>query len=106
LIGPGSGPQYPSNQAVGEAETGDADPKLEDFCAFGAQRVCKAFIWQHGVMSALPLLKDSTGVAGHNAVAKGINILGQVVHPLADETGLALMGRAGKTKRAKRGSGY
>jgi probable HAF family extracellular repeat protein len=65
-------------QAVGEAETNDSDSKLEDFCGFGSQRVCKAFIWQNGVMSALPLLKDVTGVAGRNAVAKGINILGQV----------------------------
>jgi probable HAF family extracellular repeat protein len=64
--------------AVGEAETKDSDPKLEDFCGFGSQRVCKAFICQNGVMSALPLLKDVTGVAGCNAVAKGINILGQV----------------------------
>jgi probable HAF family extracellular repeat protein len=65
-------------QAVGEAETKDSDPKLEDFCGFGSQRVCKAFIWQNGVMSALPLLNDATGAAGRNAVAKGINISGQV----------------------------
>jgi probable HAF family extracellular repeat protein len=65
-------------QAVGEAETKDSDPKLEDFCGFGSRRTCMAFIWQDGVMSALPLLKDATGVAGRNAVAKGINSLGQV----------------------------
>lgn len=65
-------------QAVGEAETRDRDPNLEDFCGFGSQMVCKAFFWQNGVMSPLPLLKDGTGIAGHNAVAKGINIFGQV----------------------------
>ncbi|MDR3701193.1 MAG: hypothetical protein P4L56_16215 [Candidatus Sulfopaludibacter sp.] len=65
-------------QAVGEAETKDAGPNYEDFCGFGSQRDCQAFIWQNGVMSALPLLKDATGVAGRDAVAKGINLLGQV----------------------------
>ena len=63
-------------QASGEAET--ADPDSEDFCAFGTQRVCAAFIWQDGMMSALPPLKDAYGVAGKNAAAKGINIFGQV----------------------------
>ena len=65
-------------EAVGEAETKDSDPKQEDFCGFGSQRVCKAFVWQNGAMSALPMLKDAKGVAGHNAAAKAINILGQV----------------------------
>ncbi len=65
-------------QAVGEAETRDRDPNLEDFCGFGSQRVCKAFFWQNGVMSALPLLKDGMGIAGRNAAAKGINELGQI----------------------------
>jgi probable HAF family extracellular repeat protein len=65
-------------QAAGVAETTDSDPKLEDFCTYGTQKVCKAFIWQNGVMSALPLLTDAKGATGHNANAKGINILGQV----------------------------
>jgi probable HAF family extracellular repeat protein len=65
-------------QAAGAAETKDSDPKLEDFCTYGTGKICKAFIWQNGVMSALPLLTDATGAAGHNANAKGINILGQV----------------------------
>lgn len=65
-------------QAAGEAEVAAPDPKLEDFCGFYTQRGCQAFLWQNGVMSALPMLKDATGNAGHNALAKGINILGQV----------------------------
>jgi len=65
-------------QAVGEAETADLDANLEDFCAFGTRRVCQPFIWQNGVMSPLPLLKDTNGLAGRNAGAKGINIRGQV----------------------------
>jgi probable HAF family extracellular repeat protein len=65
-------------QAVGEVESQQSDPDLEDFCGFGSQRGCKAFSWQNGVMSALPMLKDAKGVAGHNGAAKAINISGQV----------------------------
>ena len=65
-------------QAAGQAETKDSDPNLEDFCDFGTRQGCQAFIWQQGVMSALPLLKDATGLAGRNANAKAINIHGQV----------------------------
>jgi probable HAF family extracellular repeat protein len=65
-------------QAAGQAETNDPDPNLEDFCAFGSRQGCQAFLWQYGVMSALPMLKDANGLAGRNAAAKGINILGQV----------------------------
>jgi probable HAF family extracellular repeat protein len=65
-------------QAVGEMETQASDPKLEDFCGFGSQMVCSPFLWQNGVMSTLPLLKDATGVTGRNAIAKGINIRGEV----------------------------
>jgi probable HAF family extracellular repeat protein len=63
-------------QAAGEAQT--ADSTSEDFCGFGTTQVCQPFIWQHGVMSPLPLLKDENGVAGQNASAKSINILGQI----------------------------
>lgn len=63
-------------QAAGEAET--ADSNSEDFCAYGTQHVCAAFIWQNGVMRELSLLKDENGMAGRNAVAHGINIWGQV----------------------------
>ena len=65
-------------QAAGEAETGDPDPGLEDFCGFGTQRICKAFLWQNGAMTALPTLKDAAGISARNAVAKAINIQGQV----------------------------
>ncbi len=65
-------------QAAGEAETPNLDVNLEDFCAFGTRKVCQPFIWQDGVMSPLPPLKNQTGVAGRNAAAKGINNWGQV----------------------------
>jgi len=62
--------------AAGQAET--AESNSEDFCADGTQRVCQAFVWQNGLMQPLPLLKGANGVAGRNAGAKGVNILGQV----------------------------
>lgn len=65
-------------QVAGEAETGAADPKSEDFCGFGTGRVCDAFFWQGGTMWALPPLKDSSGNAGRNSVAKAINNVGQI----------------------------
>jgi len=65
-------------QAVGEAETSATDANGEDFCGFGDQRVCLPFIWQNGLMKALPLLKDAHGLAGANGAANAINVLGQV----------------------------
>jgi len=67
-----------SGQAVGEAEAAALDANKEDFCGYGSQHVCQAFVWQNGVMSALPAWKDANGAAGRNAIAKGINRLGQV----------------------------
>ncbi len=65
-------------QAVGGAETPNLDANREDFCGFGSQHVCQAFVWQNGMMAALPALKDATGAVGRNATAKGINAKGQV----------------------------
>ena len=64
-------------QAAGEAETGEFDPNKEDFCGFGTGRVCRAFAWQNGIMSALPPWRDPSGAAGRNAIAEAINIHGQ-----------------------------
>ena len=67
-------------QATGEAQTTaqTSSTNPEDFCGFGFTQVCEAFIWQNGVMSPLPPLKDAYGAAGKNSGAKGINIRGQV----------------------------
>ncbi len=59
-------------QAVGEAEAFTADPNGEDFCGFGTHLECLPFLWQSGVMSALPTL------GGHNGVANQINTVGEV----------------------------
>jgi probable HAF family extracellular repeat protein len=65
---------------VGDAETAAADPFNEDFCGFDSNAVvpptglvCQAFLWQNGVMTALPTL------GGNNSQALGVNNLGQIV---------------------------
>ena len=64
---------------VGAAETSNMDPFNEDFCGFDANSgvpptglICVGFLWQEGVMSALPTL------GGNNAQAWAVNNLGQV----------------------------
>jgi probable HAF family extracellular repeat protein len=64
-------------QAVGEAQT--SVPNGEDFCGFTANGLlpspttCRPFLWQNGVMKALPTL------GGPNGVANMINNRGVVV---------------------------
>ncbi len=66
-------------QAVGEAQTDSPDSQGEDFCGFAALGLassgttCLAFVWQNGIMSALPTL------GGNNGVANQINSVGQTV---------------------------
>ena len=66
---------------VGDAETIDTDPFNEDFCGFDANSgyvvpatglTCVGFVWQDGVMRALPTL------GGNNAQAVAVNDRGQI----------------------------
>ena len=58
-------------QASGGAETDQADPNGEDFCGLGALglpfsgHTCLPFLWQNGVMAALPILGGANGSASH-----------------------------------------
>jgi probable HAF family extracellular repeat protein len=64
-------------QAVGEAETSTPDPNGEDFCGFNSlgispfHNTCLPFLWENGVMTALPTL------GGNNGVVNQINSRGQ-----------------------------
>jgi probable HAF family extracellular repeat protein len=60
-------------EAVGMSETSVPDPNGEDICGFGTHLTCLPFLWQNGVMSALPT------AGGNNGQASAINNKGQVV---------------------------
>ena len=62
-----------SGEAVGMSETSVPDPNGEDLCGFGTHATCLPFLWQNGVMHALPTL------GGNNGQASAINNSGQVV---------------------------
>jgi len=59
-------------EAVGMSETSVPDPTGEDLCGFGTHLTCLPFLWQNGVMSALPT------VGGNNGQASAINNRGQI----------------------------
>jgi probable HAF family extracellular repeat protein len=71
-------------QAVGMSETDVPDPNDEDVCGFGTHLICKPFVWQNNIMSALPT------VGGNNGQASAINNAGQVAgyaeNGIADST--------------------
>src|ERR1700728_4998460 len=71
-------------EAVGMSETSVLDPNGEDLCGFGTHATCLPFLWQNGVMHALPTL------GGNNGQASAINNSGQVVgyaeHAMGDST--------------------
>ena len=60
-------------ESVGMSETSVSDPNGEDLCGFGTHAICLPFLWQNGVMLALPTL------GGNNGQASAINDSGQVV---------------------------
>lgn len=50
-------------QVVGEAERSTEDPNGEDFCGFGTHHKCSPFLWERGVLKALPTLGGDSGGA-------------------------------------------
>lgn len=62
-----------SDTVSGNSNTSTPDPNGEDVCGHGSFLICLPFIWQKGVMTALPLLGGNNGNAG------AINNRGQLV---------------------------
>jgi probable HAF family extracellular repeat protein len=62
---------------VGFSQTSTPDPNAENFCSsfplFANGLICLPFVWENGVMTALPTL------GGNNGQALGINNRGQIV---------------------------
>jgi probable HAF family extracellular repeat protein len=58
---------------IGAAETSYNDRNTENFCGFGTGYQCRAFLWDTGVMTALPTL------GGTNSTFGAINNMGEVV---------------------------
>jgi len=72
------------DEVVGFSETSAPDPLGEDFCGFGDHLVCLPFVWRAGVMTPLPAL------GGTNGIALSINSRGEVLgiseNSIADPT--------------------
>jgi probable HAF family extracellular repeat protein len=60
-------------QVVGASEVSTQDKDSENFCSFGSGLKCLPFLWQAGVMKALPLL------GGQNGQAIAVNDRGRAV---------------------------
>jgi probable HAF family extracellular repeat protein len=67
-------------QVVGASEVSAQEKDGENFCAFGSGLKCLPFLWQGGVMEALPLL------GGNNGQTISINDRGQAVGVAEDST--------------------
>jgi probable HAF family extracellular repeat protein len=73
-VAPEAAPQPNARgEVVGASDTATPDPNGEDFCGFGTHLICLPFIWQKGVLTALPTL------GGNNAEAWQINNRGQII---------------------------
>lgn len=72
-------------QITGWAENGKLDASGEDFCGFksmgfSSQAIsCLPFVWQNGLMTALPTLRDKYDHSGNNGQAYQINSYGVAV---------------------------
>ncbi len=65
-------------QVIGSGETTTKDPNNENFCGFGTGLQCLSWIWQYGVMTALPTLKGADGKFGTNAGFGQISNMGAI----------------------------
>jgi probable HAF family extracellular repeat protein len=71
-------------EAVGMSETSVPDPNGEDVCGFGTHLTCLPFLWQNGLMSALPAVGGNNGQA--SAINNGGQIAGYAENGIVDST--------------------
>ena len=71
-------------EAVGMSETSVPDPNGEDICGFGTHLTCSPFLWQNGIMKALPTLGGNNGQA--SAVNNSKQAVGYAENGIADST--------------------
>jgi probable HAF family extracellular repeat protein len=71
-------------EAVGMSETSVLDPNGEDICGFGTHLTCLPFLWQNGVMSALPTVGGNNGQA--SAINNGGEVVGYAENGMVDST--------------------
>ncbi len=57
------------SQVVGQAESSDTDPNHENFCAYGTGLKCLPFLWELGIMRALPTLGGNKARLGRLIIA-------------------------------------
>jgi probable HAF family extracellular repeat protein len=69
----GNSPLNDRGAVSGFSDTSTPDPNGEDFCGFRTNLICLPFVWEKGVMTALPTLGGNNGQAG------GINNQGEIV---------------------------
>ena len=76
----GTNPINNRGAVVGSSNTATPDPNGEDFCFDTAGDTCLPFVWQHGVMTPLPLF------GGVNGAAFQSNNRGQIVGAAENST--------------------
>lgn len=76
----GQNPINNRGAVVGSSNTATLDPNGEDFCFDTAGDICLPFVWQHGVMTPLPLF------GGVNGAAFQSNNRGQIVGAAENST--------------------
>ena len=71
-------------ESVGMSETSVSDPNGEDLCGFGTHATCLPFLWQNGVMHALPTLGGNNGQA--SAINNSRQVVGYAENGIVDST--------------------
>jgi probable HAF family extracellular repeat protein len=76
-----------------QAESTKKDPYGENFCAYGTGLTCQPYLWQNGVMTALPLLGGNNGSVGAiNKYGEAAGYAENAIHDAACPAGVTVNG--------------